>query len=256
MIRFLLLCIFACTTCYARPSVKESLEQIPLHDRKKIERLFLYLVYNEPFGYTLFGDKPFSTTGWPKEFRWELLFIGCYETCLKYDWSIWEKYKHLFPIKKFAFLAIEDPTYLEINLFNLAECKKKISENLDLFQKKLKCSDSPDKILDYLKLCSDSLGVLGGSQALYGLLLGFGRNNSLYFEHFYTDKMYFLKPLNMFNPETCISPFKMRLPDFASLDDEDTERLRKNYTEQRSRMIELYSQGDFLEITLCQLTSN
>lgn len=41
-------------------SVSEILKEAPLDDREDLEDLFSQLIYNNNFGYTLFGDKPVS----------------------------------------------------------------------------------------------------------------------------------------------------------------------------------------------------
>lgn len=250
-----LLCLLFFTTCYAQDPIQEALAQIPPPDKKRLERLFQHLIFDEPFAYTLFGTKPFSFTEWPFEFFLEYRYPAVYEVCLKGDWSIWEKYKHLFPIKKYAFYAHWYDNVFEIDLFNLEECKKTIATHLKIFQKKMHCGDSPEKILCSIQECPDVFDGLGKSQALYGTLLGFGRNNAQYYENLSTHKMYFLTPLKMFNPEPVISVFKIRLPDFASIENAETEQLRKDYVKQREQITEIYSQGDLLEITLRQLTA-
>jgi hypothetical protein len=251
---FLLILLFQ-TSCSTYFSVPKALEKIPEEDKKCIERLFKYLIYSEPFAYTLFGTKPFSFTCLPYEFfLWPPFFYADYFVCLKRDWLIWEKYQHLFPIKKYTFIARENDSVFEIYLFNIEECKKTIVSHLKIFQKKLHCTDSANKILQTIKDSSNVYDELGKSQGLYGALLGFGMQNSLYFENYYSHKMYFLAPLNSFNSELPVSLYIIELPDFAVVESEETKQLRKKYTDERNYITEVYAKGDFLEVTLRQLT--
>lgn len=251
---FLLILLFQ-TSCSTNSSVPKALEKIPEKDKKCIERLFKYLVYSEPFAYTIFGTKPFSFTCLPYEFfLWPPFFYSDYMVCLKSDWLIWEKYQHLFPIKKYVFVARENEGFLNIYMFNVEECKKTIAAHLKMFRKKMCHADSVDMIMQTIQSSPDVYDGLSKSQALYGVLLGFGMHNSLYFENYYSHKMYFLAPLKSFNSEPPVSLCKIELPDFAVVDSEETEQLRKKYLEDRKRITEIYEKSDFLEVTLKQLT--
>jgi hypothetical protein len=94
---------------------------------------------------------------------------------------------------------------------------------------------------------------LNRSQALYGILLGYGTENGLGFEEYYSVKRDVpaknVVELND-NEDT-----PLLTPHFASFSKKETQRLIREYRRQRRDILKRYSKGDFLEITLSRLTS-
>src|SRR5580658_1568599 len=81
--------------------VSQILSTIPLEDKLKLESLF-YLIFNEDHAaYTLFGNKPVSSSGWFDVVPWENIIESADCQNFNDEWKIWEKYRHLFNIKDY-----------------------------------------------------------------------------------------------------------------------------------------------------------
>lgn len=127
--------------------------------------------------------------------------------------------------------------------------------------------------------------IIQDNQMLWGILLGYGVHNSkLYYERTKLDEfIYFeelpkipkMKPLpsspfssieeeceyfySLLKPfgEYNYSPLIIRPVHFmADHNHPETEKLKNKYNKLRSKISAIYAQGDFLEITLSQLTSS
>lgn len=139
---------------------------------------------------------------------------------------------------------------------------------MQLFQRKLGRSVTPDKILYQLESAEDVLeDILKGNEDLLGILLGFGKHNSqLYQKRQNLDKIRGQPPFD-FNKVKEI--YKIKLTSFLheSHDDpllqfiqlpyfvEDRNhpesiQVREKYITTQKKLCNIYSEGRFLEITL------
>lgn len=118
-------------------------------------------------------------------------------------------------------------------------------------------------------------GVLKHHQGLIGTLLGYGRNNAWAFhlrdqaQQAKKDPIRILQSaaaqkrekalnekLKLFTRGQRFNPLFMNLPGFvADLDSIETQILRTQYEQDYQTILRRYKEGDFLEVTLQQLTS-
>jgi hypothetical protein len=95
----------------------------------------------------------------------------------------------------------------------------------------------------------DLFEALGNSQTLYGIFLEYGEENAKGFEPNLLDS----KPFTKENPK----PNRLTLPYFQTFSPgQETALLRKQYQQDRKKILSIYSKGNLLEITLIELFSN
>ena len=251
---FLLLCSFS-----NQMHAVTRLAQIPKEDSEKIDSLMSYLFLDEGFSYVLFGSKPMSMIGHdkntPAAYR-ELYTHPLFE--LEFWWQTWEKYSHLFPMKDFFLFAQNGDEWFEVFLINRSNALKTIEENLALFRKKIGVNFSSTEILKHIvssrHVFEDGLNK---SHALLGLLLGYGKQNAVRFEKYFSKnrKWSFVSRAPKNSAEMmCMETSKLAVPSFSSFSDRETVRVVKKYSGERERILEAYSKGDCLKITLGQLS--
>lgn len=233
------------------------LSTLPQEDKEAIENFFSYLFLDEGFAYVLFGSKPMSTTAYDnriqatcEEMRQHPMFA------LESWWQTWEKVSHAFPLKDFSFFAQRREGWFEIFLVNHSHALDIIEKNLALFREKLGCNFTPKEILESI-VSSDSVFKEGlkESQALFGLLLGYGKNNAIGFENYFTKNKKSHSPTKSMELMS-MQEEELAVPSFASFSKKETYKLIEKYRKERSVILELYSNGNFFELTLSRLTSN
>lgn len=229
---------------------------IPEDDKKKIEKLFSYLFLDEGFAYTLLGSKPISTIGFDKTTP------ACYREMYPHPlfeledwWHVWEKYSNLFPMKNFAIFFQNEGDWFEIYFVNKHFCLNEIRNNHKLFVIKLKESRRPIDILQKVISCPNVFrDGLNQSQALLGILLGYGKKNSVSFEKQWQKKStYFYKQIQ--EEVIDIHDDKLLAPSFSSFSKKETSQLKKQYQKERDLINKYYLNNDFLEKTLEKLMS-
>jgi hypothetical protein len=175
-------------------TVSETLENIPLDDKNKLEKFFKVLISQYSFGYTLLDVKPMTTESWPVGFLPAYLPLkNSYLEEIEDGLNLLKKYEHLIPIKKFIFsdryvITSDGLIYHEIYLINSKECRK-IYLNFSTY---FNGAPLPEEIL--LAHPSSQRSNIFQYHVLLGLLLGYGEQNSLLFQKKYdlTEKIQFL----------------------------------------------------------------
>lgn len=241
---------------FAEPQM---LSQIPEQDRIRIEKLFSYLILDEGFGYTLFGTKPMATIGHdkktPSEYREKYYSHPLFE--LESWWKTWEQYCHFFPMKDFIFFSQNGEDWFEVFLINKPMCLKIIEENIEFFRRTLSLELDSNELLEHILSQSNFFEIgLQKNQALYGLLLGYGKKNSIGFENYFSKgkRSLFFKPRassDLFHLEEK----ELILPSFSSFSFSETHKLLRQYNLERDQILGHYSKGNFLEVTRTQLMS-
>jgi hypothetical protein len=229
------------------------LKNIPLEDRQKLTLLFKSLMLDDYLAYTLFGSKPMTHKAAFFEQSYKSI---CKPTStnlfLKY-WPLWKKYSNNLQMPNYAFIEKKYPELFEIHFVNKSNVLQCVKNHLRTFKKILGDSITPQEVLNSILNGEDVYESLGNSQVLYGILFGFGEESSqLFYEKYELGRM--LPDSISFNTEPPDSPHLLPLPNFAifyhSL---EIDEIRRAFEKERSEIIKIYSQGDFLEITLSQL---
>lgn len=247
---FVLIFNFLFQYSFAETSSKLSISDI---DKNQIARLFSFLMFDEKFAFVLFGSKPMATIGFEKSTPLILGFI--YPSIffeLESLWHTWEKYYPLFMSNNYQFVINDNDQWFQIYLVNKSLCIKHIEQNISLFQKEM--GDlSGYEVLNKILSSNDVFATLNKNQTLYGILLGYGSTNANAFHQKYSKNHFYLEGIQ-FNDEPSL-PFMLGIPNFVVFKSNDeVKEIKMNYLNERENILDIYSKGDFLEITLQKLS--
>lgn len=240
------------------------LEKLNPQETNDLRDFFKTLFFNSSFGYTIFGNKPMSIeiitlkSNIPdienseyKKFEYIQLFSK-----LENGWNVWNNhFKHL-PHKNFSLISypsILGENNLEISIINHKFFLIAVDENLNLFQKSIGRKLNSREILDeYIRGEGEVFQTIQSDHLLFGILLGYGRDNSQAFSE-NTKLVPFIdfEHLNYENMD------KIFLPNFQVIENsKETESLRKNFSQQREQINEIYQSEYFLHLILEKIYSN
>lgn len=247
---------------------------LSVEDKKRLFSFMRMLFAEDSFAYTLLGSKPVSWSCYknPLPFTNVSMFrdsLKKYHRTLRLGWKTWSKYRHLFPAANFwAESPKSDPMYVSILIVNEERFNHIVNNYKQDFQNVLN-----RQIADGLQLLKEAKNsslmneVLEGHQALLGIVLGYGRDNS----------WEFLKGIEKREPLRCVwdeinAPkhvgIRTRLgatdiegclalescPSFAgNPGSEESLMLKKDYLLTKQKVINYYKDKDFLEATLSLL---
>lgn len=251
----------------------EHVLMLPQKDRKQLFGLMEKLFAEDHFAYTLLGKKPVSWSSYQAPFpfeNWSTFFdsLKTHNLTMHLGWKTWRKYHHLFPSITFF---LESPKNfsgsMSILLINEERFNSIIQENKkdfeDVLHRKIKDGSELFKETKNYSLMND---VLGGHQALMGIVLGYGRENSWKF----LEKSEQKEPLGWVWSEaeywseqenTCEysssaehNLFLYSCPSFAGIPtSEESLALKNDYLKTKKKVLEYYKDKDFLEATLSLL---
>ncbi len=267
---------FLCLFLFLRNDQKthklsQKIGHIPERDRKSLEWFFYYL--NGDFSYVLFGNKPMATccfldtksTSGVQPFRYSWIYfldpLHIDNLRLRKGWETWEKYKDLFPSNTFVMTIRKYPytpqyDWVEIVMIHKEHFLQKIRDHIEDFRTILGDQITAEEILQRCQQ-ENIHEVLHHHAGLLGTLLGYGRNNAWLFHQFSLDKN-IDGQLQSFTEGDILdfNPLLMTLPGFRVIpNDPETLNLKKDYLKQYKTIIHRYKEGNFLEITLKQLTT-
>ncbi len=272
-------------------------------DRLAIEPLLKDLVLNNHFGYVLAGEKPVAFTAYFQQMRFEnVLFIKNFRSInVEQSWKALEKIRSklnsenfLLTKKEYNFFDFKGSNQECVDIVNVITIINKklflctVQEHLACFKKALGDWVTPEKLL--LKVSESTISlfeVLDKNEGLFGILLGYGKNNAFAFKRylelahcvdplFYEaapfcslqtikpslgfscleeEYAYFQEQLLLFDLQF---PFSVFLPPaFRVLkDDEETSILKEKYRKAHRRLMKTYQGKDFLEVTLKQFIAD
>ncbi len=248
---------------------------LPVKDKEKLFSLMQKLFAEDTFAYTILGSKPISWVTYqnPLPFAdWTSFYnsFSKHNRILRSGWKTWEKYRHLFPS---AHLWVESPEChpgsVSILIVNEDQFNVVIKNNKKDFQDVLR-----REIVDGFQLLKEAKNhslmneVLEGHQALMGIALGYGRDNSWKFLEGCKKRV----PIGWVWGEEN-DPFPEELPPGITLTEfylshcscpsfagdsnsKESRVLKKNYLLTKQRVINYYKDKDFLEATLSLLAGH
>lgn len=169
-------------------SIAARVKSIPFEDREILSRFFKRLFYHGDFSYTLLGQKPMGSIDYNLNL---LAFPQFYNEPQKHlflmaldekGWKVWEKYKNLFPIKKYSFIKVKHDSFFGFLLINKEKAYAVIEENFLVFQELVEEESCASEILKML--CNGNFGYYHSNtpclvtyyKAL-GFLYGYGEEN-------------------------------------------------------------------------------
>lgn len=254
----------------------EHVLSLTVKDKKRLFSFMRMLFAEDSFAYTLLGPKPVSRACYTKPLPFVDLSmfrdsLKKYERTLRLGWETWSKYRHLFPSVAFwAESSTSDPGWVSILIINEERFNQVVNSNKPDFQDVLH-----REIVDGFQLLREAKNrslineVLGGHQALLGIVLGYGRDNSWEFLERIENGYY---PLGCIWDEVSeqrkpgeirIRPSATDLEGSIALEScpsfsgnpgsEESLALKRDYLETKERVIKYYKGKDFLEATLSLL---
>lgn len=254
MLKYLFLC-FAVLIPFLGWS-HPNLEKIPLDEKEKLEKFFDFLMHHSIIGYSLCGEKPVSIDTFPTLTK--IPFQYAIKIFVKHPgysilWNgikTWQSYSHLFPSDLFVIRYI--PDYNTIVLINKRATLNVIEANLDLFQK---YSNSKQTALEFLEeVCfpKDKEYMIRYNITLLGILLGYGRNNSLAFsKRNYVQK---LEPFELYETNNSLNSFMN--PGFIMINngtnENENEEIRQTFRRAKKNLESSFQNKNYLE-TFIQL---
>lgn len=272
------------------------LDQVSQADRDSFKLLFDYLFKShEPFAYTLFGDKPMSfsfvaSSQTTAQSTLDFIRIDEYALLLLKEndlpdefymqsWDKWEKNMGSLKLKNFLFLKRQLKDLPAIFLINKEAFHKVVNDHLKLFKNLLGKEIDSEKILNEIEQeGSDVYKILQQHDSLLGILLGFGKHNSILFEkrenlekklnhlNFIQSYQEMITIKNQvdklwdtlkFRNDYYTSDLAMRnaIAFVADRDHPESKTLEAKYNEQSIKISEIYSKEDWFEQTVLQLIS-
>ncbi|PWU14973.1 MAG: hypothetical protein C5B45_03530 [Chlamydiae bacterium] len=263
----------------------------PISEKESLfmEALLQSMIFEQDFGYTLFGDKPVSLAEYFLNPSFDTIFFGKRGSLfpIAEAWSILEKNVLCHLQGNYLLLKQANHTKnfcpFQIIIINKSSFLQTVTEHLDLFCKLLEKKLDPKELLDEVIFNQRSLwDILKGNQALYGIVLGYGKKNSLAFKRRWelgqvfsfnhqnalSNPLYYPRPSKRFSSseeeyryfeeqhdffDIRTSPLSPLIPPcFMIMKDIDieTKLLEKKYKKTFKKLIEIYAKGDFWSITL------
>jgi hypothetical protein len=291
-----ILCFAISVYVYIVSQTSNSLfNEISEEDKLAIEPLLKDLVFHNHFGYALIGAKPVAVASYfSQEPFANMVFIRkSHVLNFECSWNVLEKYQSKLNSRNFLFLKEKSSVPLGnrdiyvVVIINKSLFLRTVEQHLGLFKKTLGNWVTPVRLLYKISEAKTSLfEVLGCDEGLYGILLGYGRNNALAFKrnlelaravdplfreiaypftlhltspslHFCSleeEYMDFQKQLSLFNLHFPLSSFEP--PSFEALrEDDETVHLRQKYRAAHRTLVDMYGKEDFLRVTLRQFCS-
>lgn len=266
--------------------VRNILDKINSKDKRELEALFKYFIYNDHFGYTILNDKAISLSGDFTLTPWQNTLCGCKSGgCFWNKWNVWKKYCSLFPMERFIILEEQSYNFPGIKFIIFINKKKFleiVTSNQPIFEEILGHKVIPEKLLKEIESGNSSFqAAIKNSEILWGILLGYGEHNArLYsrrdeisrfigqtklmlkrpmpsaeFQTIETEEEYLWAQLQSFNDnDDLLSPIAP-VNFAADLSHPETKLLEKKYKDGTKEVYSNYFNTNILEKVLIQLTS-
>lgn len=268
------------------------LEKIPVEDQKALSLFFEGMIRLDVCGYTIFGDKPVSVTGyWTTSEATTDMYSK--EILFKTGQILWEKHKHLFPTPNFAITFVSNQDWRGVQVINKKAFKKIVSQYLDEFRQILGHEITADSLLEKVTNSNNDISeVLNNDECLLGIVLGYGYKNACAYKqknaiagalkkHFgLADDKYVYGGMFPNNSENLPENIAKLLDEYnaldkkftyssdnpnmlelfpevgfrADLDDPDTITLLKRYDQTKQKIKNAFLSDNFLKEVLCVLS--
>ncbi len=280
----LLTIVFFAQSCQPRKTkrIDQTTYEVSAEERLWMTKLFDNILFWEHGIYTLWGSKPITEIVLSHYTNDELAQIEktaslnpsnngyLVEGDLEENWGKWEAVQSRFPMKRYLLFKSHDSVdgrHSFVYFVNILKTATVIQENYDLFSKAVGFDFHPLEVVlempNHESMFWNRLNNSCDSPMLWGILFGFGRQNShcFYWKHFDCPKIgerFFDQfPGQFSNPEPTgmirISAQNFTLPTFVSFSDED--EVLERYKIERKKILQIYLKGDRLDITLQKLTN-
>ncbi|MBP9841425.1 MAG: hypothetical protein KBC64_03250 [Simkaniaceae bacterium] len=242
-------------------SIQEKLLLIPDSDRIHLEWFFRYLIGVDGWGYSLFGEKATSLSGYFQVEPLDNIMCWNYSSFIKRGW---ETYESLFPHPHYIIgKEFYKENIISIYLINKKNAKISINKHKETFLNELHDFYSAESLLKKIEEIHSLYASLDQHEGLLGIMLGFGPKSSLNYHkrHLVLErkknlhlKNLILKEVSYKTRET-VPYVQLRSVSFmGDPSSSEAQSILKQNRQDRKTILKYYSQGNFLEITLQKLT--
>ncbi len=275
-----ILLIAASTLCFF--SCKFSRAPVAACDQEAIESFFRRVFVRDGFGYTFFGNKPASCIGYfdpiPID-NWDRTQAN---NIIKEGWESWKHRLQKIKIRDYLFIeeiSETDPSLKVITCVNKRAFVKTVDTYRELFERVLQREITGIQLLKELEDHREGLfDVVHHHEGLYGILLGYGKENAFLFQrrmnlNIYNpcptfslceihgkeassleEETHFLKNLDTVAEDTPLSPIS--LPVFIGIKESDeSQRLIQHYRSVRKELTQVLYSDNFMDKIVHQLSS-
>jgi hypothetical protein len=271
---FLILSCVLHTTCpgeihkdsHLGQKVKDQIERLSHEERLFLEKFFRKLIRSEDLGYVLFGSKPACLSGYFIRLPLGNMLRGADNFAIKKGWEVWKKYEYLFPHPKYLIFEEThvrgDETIHPIYFINKTNLLRILREQEEVFKKELIDNFNPERFLEDLCAKQSLSEMIKSHEGLLGILLGYGVESSMSYHRrdlMWKSQMPLLcEEVNL----EAVSQYNFRNPIFEDIhpiqfmgnpQSQEVQAILEQNAKERSHLINIYSQGRWLEITLNKL---
>ena len=263
-----------------------NLQALSSYEKRELNALFRDLFLNDGFAYTLFDERALAFTAYFKREPLCNIISGRNRSPpVASWWKTWEKYKHLFPMRRFALIATQDRVHNSVNLYLVN--KKLYFDMLHEASSQSRWVRNSGKTLEELQEIFTHFKIekLPNYIEVLGILLGYGENNAyLFYRRDQIEQLLMEGPPPYKNQMTvevvknlreeidrinkslipirslmktqthvkrlCFLSFVGFLVDATT---DETKKILVKFQASKKKITDEYSRGDFLEITLEQL---
>ncbi len=269
---------------YAQSPISEKLKMIPTQDIEPLKRALFELMNKDHLIYTLFDVKPVSFSGHFTVTPLGNFLCGCNKDGLFCkNWETWKKYKDSFPISRYVLFEENSPENIKsIVLINKQLFIDVVQMHLEIFKEHLGQDITPTGLLKAIEQKESLFSVIKHNSLLLGILLGYGKHNAELFyqrekvRQFINNKNLPRVPYQIAKPAKPFSSLKEELDFYhsklkpfgdyhysplivdpvhfvADHQNSETIELKERYKKARARLSKIYSNADFMEVTLSKL---
>lgn len=268
------------------PRSLKTLSQMSLEERYCLAAFLRGILFSDDLAYLLFGSKPIATADFEKTtaFRFSRHWLTASDTTINKGLEVFKKNQHLFSSDNIIVCLEEDANSSDLLMINKKNLLRMLEEHIEDFKQVLGPETTSEGLFTQIteKTGQDNLvRVIKYHEALYGILLGYGRGNAWLFHEYST----LSRILDRFEPPEYIkrdSALEARfneidqntdsfsedlhedkyilksphipLPHFrADPNSLETIRLKERYEKERKEMKMLFAKQSYVEATLQKL---
>ena len=255
---------FLCS-CSQKPEKEHIVSSFSAKERLILEQFFQVLVKSDGLGNVLFGSKPISLSGYFHSVPMGNMLYGSSSYAIKRGWHVWQKYEKLFDHPEYIIFAenmpVGDFAICSIYFMNKRSVLEIVNKHRELFEKELGKDFDPNIFLDTIEKNHTLLSLLNHNEGLLGILLGYGAESSTNYHQRYLVWELGL-PLTYSDADfqavtfdyassfiTAIHPIAFS----GNPHSPEVKSIIEQNIQERSKISDIYSEGNFLEITLSKI---
>jgi len=257
------------------------LSQMSPEERYFLATFLRVILFSDDFSYLLFGSKPIAITNFEKSIPFNFLYDCVSE--LNFEISqglgVFKKQQHLFSSGNILVRFDEDADNSYLLMINRKNLLNTLEEHIDDFKQVLGPKITTESLFAQITGKEYLADVIKNHEALLGILLGYGRNNSWLFHQKKTislrlngskppskrdnflekefaeivQKTTFFSEDNHERKYILKNPRIPLLHFMADPNTKETKQLKEQYGKEREEMKNRFSKRSFVEATLEQL---